>query len=114
MNIEVNVSKNELDALEDLATVWILCKKHNAHSPGKTGIELFKMQDSCRACRKEVKLESNQALHLWSKLVHAYEISKHGKCDCQVKKPKKDIAALLGRLGSTKNKLGPWNEKEDR
>lgn len=82
----MEITGSELDALEDLATVWIFCKKHNAHSAGKSYIEIFKMQNSCKACRKEVKLVSNRALHLWSKLVHAYEIARYGKCSCELKK----------------------------
>ena len=96
----VEVTKPELDALEDLAVVWILCKKHNAKSYGKSDVEIYKMQDSCKACRKEVKTASNRALHLWSKLVHAYEIARKGYCDCERKSKKTDVKQV-------------WNEEED-
>ncbi|MFA6530221.1 MAG: hypothetical protein WCT31_00690 [Candidatus Micrarchaeia archaeon] len=78
----IEVSDPELNALEDLATVWILCKKHNPKTNGKTDVEIYKMQNSCKECRKEVKETCNRALHLWSKLVHAYNLSRYGKCDC--------------------------------
>lgn len=76
----VEVSKPELDALEDLATVWILCKKHNAKTYGKNDVEIYKMQNSCKACHKEVRQASRRAMHLWSKLTHEYYIARFGKC----------------------------------
>jgi hypothetical protein len=81
----VEITKPELDALEDLAVVWILCKKHNAQMDWKDEVKVYKIQQSCKACRKEVKTASNRALHLWSKLVHAYEIARKGYCDCERK-----------------------------
>ena len=76
----VEITNPELNALEDLAVAWILCKKHNAKTYGKSDVEIYKIQDSCKACRKEVKTASNRALHLWSKLVHGYNIARYGKC----------------------------------
>ena len=76
----VEVTKPELDALEDVAIVWILCKKHNAEIYGKNEIQIYKMQNSCKSCTKEKRLRSSRALHLWSKLTHAYYIAKDGKC----------------------------------
>ena len=49
----VEVTKPELDALEDVAIVWILCKKHNAEIYGKNEIQIYKMQNSCKSCTKE-------------------------------------------------------------
>ena len=79
----VEVTKPELDALEDLATAWILCKKHNAQTYGKNDVAIYKMQNSCKTCQREVKGTSGRAIHLWSKLVHAYEIARRGKCGCE-------------------------------
>ena len=79
----VEVTKPELDALEDLATVWILCEKHNAQMDWKDEVNVYKIQHSCKACQKKVKTASNRALHLWSKLVHVYEIARKGYCDCE-------------------------------
>lgn len=77
---KVEITSQELSALEDLAVAWILCKKHNAASVNKSDVEIFKMQNSCRACTKLFKQNRNHALHLWSKLIHAYEIARNGKC----------------------------------
>jgi hypothetical protein len=76
----IELTKPELDALEDLATVWILCEKHNAKTYGKGDVEIYKMQDSCKACRREVRKSSKRAVHLWSKLTHQYYIARYGKC----------------------------------
>ncbi len=76
----LEVTNPELDALEDLIVAWNLCKKHNRESMGKSEVEIFKMQDSCKACENEVKKIRNKSLHLWSKLIHAYEIARRGKC----------------------------------
>lgn len=78
----LEVSNPELDALEDLAVAWNLCKKHNAQTMDKSDLEIYKMQHNCKACQKEVKIIRSRCLHLWSKLIHAYEIARHGKCGC--------------------------------
>ncbi len=79
----VEITNPELDALEDLIVAWNLCKEHNALCENKSDVEIYKMQDSCKACQREVKKIRNKSLHLWSKLVHAYEIARHGKCGCK-------------------------------
>ncbi len=76
----IEITKPELDALEDLAVVWILCKKHNGQTYGKSEVEIYKIQNSCKNCTKEKKLRSSRALHLWSKLTHEYYIARYGKC----------------------------------
>lgn len=83
--IDIEVTNPELDALEDLAVAWILCKKYNAQTLNKNEVEIYKIQNSCKACQKEVKIRRSRSLHLWSKLVHAYEIARHGKCGCHLK-----------------------------
>lgn len=77
---EVEVTKPELDALEHLATVWILCEKHNAKMDWKDEVKVFRIQNTCKDCQKEVRKASKRALHLWSKLFHYYNISRYGKC----------------------------------
>ncbi len=77
---DVEITQPELDALEYLATSWILCKKHNSRSWDKSDVEIYKMQNSCKECTKEVRKASSRGLHLWSKLIHAYCISRYGKC----------------------------------
>lgn len=77
---EIEITNPELDALEDLTVAWNLCKKHNAKIHGKSDIEIYKMQNSCKACQKEMKTIRKRTLHLWSKLVHAYCLARYGKC----------------------------------
>jgi hypothetical protein len=84
MKISLDVKNSELDALEDLITAWILCKKHNS------GIinamreeEIYEMQLNCKECQKLLKANRKLTLHLWSNLVHAYSIAKDGKCNCE-------------------------------
>lgn len=76
----LEVTKPELDALEEVAIFWILCKKHNPQSHGKSEVEIFKMQNSCKACTKEKKIAQERAVHLWSKLTHEYYMARDGKC----------------------------------
>ena len=76
---EVDVTNPELDAFEDLATIWILCNKHIAQTINKNEVEVFKMQNSCKACQKEKRMVKNRALYLWGKLVRAYDAAQHGK-----------------------------------
>lgn len=78
--VKVDVTNPELNALEDLAVVWTLCKKH-------TGIinasddDYWKFTRTCKKCIELNKKIRNKALHLWSKLVTAYQNStaKGGK-----------------------------------
>lgn len=78
----VEITNIELDAIEDLATVWILCKKHRAIE-SKTDIEIYRIQQECDDCIKIGNMTRSRALHVWSKLVHAYNIAKNGKCYCK-------------------------------
>ena len=79
MKITVDITNTELDAIEDMAITWILCPKHNGIYT-LDEIERYKMQQSCKECKKLVEKNSSRALHAWSKMVHAYNIARHGKC----------------------------------
>lgn len=76
----VEITNPELDAVEDLIVAWTLCKKHTCQTTGKSQVEIYKMQYSCKQCQKEVNKIKNRSLHLWKKLVHAYETARYGKC----------------------------------
>jgi hypothetical protein len=75
--ITISVSDSELDALEDSLIVWNLCKKHNAMTfdlkTGKPRTEqgIFKMQDECKACRRQKKLIFRKAWSVNGKLFTA-------------------------------------------
>jgi len=75
----VEITNPELDAMEDLIVAWTLCKKHNLQTRDKSQVEIYKMQHDCKQCQKEVKKIRNRSLHLWSKLVQAYEKARDGK-----------------------------------
>ncbi|GEM_PF-2454051 len=80
VKITVNITNPELDAMEDVITVYILCKKHSKNLTLDYN-RLLHFQYNCKNCLKELKKAKSKALHLWSKLVHAYNISRYGKCE---------------------------------
>ncbi|MFH0713843.1 MAG: hypothetical protein V1722_04380 [Candidatus Micrarchaeota archaeon] len=82
---QVEITNSELSALENLVVAWNLCEKHNRETYDKSDVEIFKLQNSCKACQNKEGKMRNKALHLWSKLIHAYEIARHGKCGCEIK-----------------------------
>lgn len=69
--LTAEVSKKELDALEDLIVAWNLCKKHNVIINASDG-DYWKFTQTCKACKKINKEIRNKNLHLWSKLVDSY------------------------------------------
>lgn len=71
MKVLLDVSFRELDALEDLVTVWTLCKKHNVRYP-ITENQRWNFTQTCKKCIKLNKEIRNKSLHLWSKLMTAY------------------------------------------
>ena len=76
VEVKVNITNKELDALEDVIVCWNLCKKHNAVHDA-TEEEMFAFTQNCKKCEKLNKELRGKALHLWSKLVTAY--LKYGK-----------------------------------
>ncbi len=69
----IEVTNPELNALEDLIFAWILCRKHLVKSANKDDVEIFKMQNSCKTCRKEKDRIKKRCFRLWKKLVRAYD-----------------------------------------
>jgi|GEM_PF-2704745 len=72
MRIILDVSKNELNALEDQAVCWNLCPKHN-RILGASDVELYEFTQECRKCKAMNKELRGKVLQLWSKLCTAYE-----------------------------------------
>ncbi len=75
VRLQADVSNRELDALEDLAVVWNLCEKHNAAIEASED-DRWRFTQTCPKCKEINKKLSSKVLHLWSKLVTAYEKSR--------------------------------------
>ncbi len=72
VKLTVEVSNKELDALEDLIVAWNLCKKHNATIDSDED-DRWRFTQTCPECIAINRLLRSKALHLWSKLVTAYD-----------------------------------------
>ena len=79
MKIKVDITNKELDAIENLLICWNLCDKHKMLTDE---LDMFKATQNCPKCLKLNKKLRSKAIHAWSKMVHAYEISRYGKCSC--------------------------------
>ncbi len=79
MKITVDVTDPELNAMEDSVTVRFLCQKH-LQKMKATESEMNKWERECKACLATEAEAHKKTLHLWSKLVHAYNIAKYGEC----------------------------------
>ncbi len=79
VKISVEISNPELDAIEDLAVAWNLCKKHNASWKASED-DRWRFTQTCKKCMRINKKLRSKVLHAWSKLVTAYEKTrKHGR-----------------------------------
>jgi len=78
VKVTVEVTNKELDNLEDFIVCWNLCKKHNC-MPGTTEEEKFRFTRECRECKRINKEMRNNSLHLWSRLVTAYDKGRKGR-----------------------------------
>ena len=79
VKITVNVTNNELDALENQTLCWNLCNKHKAVLDASEE-KMFEFAQTCKKCLKINQELTNTNLHLWSKLVTAYlKATKSGK-----------------------------------
>ncbi len=74
--VSINVTNNELEALEDALVAWTLCKKHNRDVWNKTQIETFSIQSKCKACTRANKAVQRKAIGVMSKLFRAYDADK--------------------------------------
>jgi hypothetical protein len=70
MRVEIEISNNELDALENLAIAWNLCDKHK--SVDATEDEMWRFTQDCKNCVELNRKLSSKVLHVWSKLMTAY------------------------------------------
>ncbi len=73
MKLTVDITNPELDALEDVLTVWSLCAAHRASSPRMSQPRLAAVQYSCPDCHRLLQTRVDKSLKLWSKLVNAYD-----------------------------------------
>lgn len=71
--ISVIVTNPELDALEDVLTVWLLCDRHMVRSAKATPVQIAGWQRGCKKCFAIYQKENRRALQLWSKLVEQYD-----------------------------------------
>ena len=71
--VSIYVTNNELEALEDALVAWNLCKKHNRAIGDKTQVEIFAIQNKCRACTRANNVVRRQAVGIMSKLFRAYD-----------------------------------------
>ena len=68
----VQITQKELDDLENMAVCWNHCNKHKGIL-NATEEELFKFTQDCKQCSKINRKISGSCLHLWAKLVTAYQ-----------------------------------------
>ena len=80
MKITVNITQPELNAIEDIAVCWNLCDKHKKLD---SEIEMFKASNECKDCIEIQRKLTSKAMNAWSKMVHAYNIARYGKCSCE-------------------------------
>ena len=73
--ISVEVTNPELDALEDVLTVWLLCDRHKARGVKATQVQIAGWQRGCKKCNETDQKECKRALRLWSKLAGQYDKS---------------------------------------
>lgn len=71
----MEVTNPELDALEDVLTVWLLCDRHKVRSMKATQAQIAGWQHGCKTCHAIYQKEIQRALRLWSKLVQQYDKS---------------------------------------
>jgi len=72
VEVTVNVTNPELDALEDFVVCWNLCDKHNAQTLDKTDEEIYAITLKCKKCEEINRKLRGKCLHLWCKLIDAY------------------------------------------
>ena len=78
MKLKVDLTEPEINSIEELAVCWTLCPEHKKES--LTEVECFKATQDCLKCVKINKALRLKALHAWSKLAHAYNLARTGKC----------------------------------
>jgi len=73
VKLTIDVTNPELDALEDVLTVWSLCPSHLRSSPGATESRVAAWQYGCPRCRRLLRVRVGKNLKLWTKLCTAYD-----------------------------------------
>jgi hypothetical protein len=72
VKLTVDITKGELDTMEDYIVAWNLCKKHTA-VPTTSEDERWRFTQTCKKCIKINKEFRNKMLDLWIKLCRAYD-----------------------------------------
>ena len=78
VKVAVQVTNPELDAMEDQIVAWNLCKKHQAIWRASED-DRWRFTQTCKACLEVGKEIRRKSLHLWAKLVTAYEKARKPK-----------------------------------
>ena len=72
VRITINITNPELNALEDFIVAWNLCNKHTAIL-NSSEEDNFRFTKKCKKCIRKNKKIRHQTLHLWRKMVIAYD-----------------------------------------
>ncbi|MEK6942424.1 MAG: hypothetical protein AABW85_06210 [archaeon] len=72
VKVSVQITQKELDYLENKAICWNHCNKHKGVL-NATEEELFRFTQECKRCLKINRQISSSCLHLWAKLMTAYQ-----------------------------------------
>lgn len=73
-DVTLRVSNRELDALEDLCTIWFLCPRHKALNVNtRTEEDVAVWESTCKYCSTLRRAAQRDSLRLWTKLVRAYD-----------------------------------------
>lgn len=73
VKLTVDVTNPELDALEDVLTVWNLCPTHSAASTRATERRVVGWQYGCVRCQRARAERLARCMRLWTKLSRAYD-----------------------------------------
>ncbi len=77
--VQISVSEDGLEALEDVLVAWNLCRKHKAKAfdfkAGRelTEQEIFKMQNECKNCIKYNRQLRRKAIGVMGKLFRSFD-----------------------------------------
>jgi hypothetical protein len=71
--LAVNVTNPELDALEDVPTVWNPCPSHRKAASRLNQRGIAALQYGGPKCRRLLQTRVDKSLQLWSKLCGTYD-----------------------------------------
>lgn len=99
----MRVTDPELDALEDVLTVWLLCDHHVLRSEKAGPVQIAGWQYGCKKCYAMLQRRNRRALQLWSKLVRQYDSASmtNARSRKHVAEPS-SLSEILGKLGPSR------------